>query len=150
MITRPLDLSSHLRPPPQHFEFLSYVNVGLLGLFFSLFGSRFVLAPGLGVDFRLPEQAGAVAGGASTTTHQITVKGSGQIFADDGLVSVKQLGQWLEHQRATTPRPSLLVLASASVSSEALAEIVSVARRAGFSVVWGALEPASDGGRSRK
>jgi biopolymer transport protein ExbD len=115
-----------------------------------MFGSRFVLAPGLGIDFQLPEQVGAVAAGASTTTHQITVRGSGQIFADDGLVSIKQLGQWLERQRSTTPHPSLLVLASASVTTEALAEIVSVARRAGFSVVWGGLEPAAKGARSRK
>ncbi len=149
MITRPLDLSSHLRAPPRSFEFLFYVNVGLLGLFFSMFGSRFVLAPGLGVDFQLPEQTGAAAG-ASTTTHQITVRGSGQILADDGVVSIEQLGRWLERQKSMTPHPTLLVLASASVSSQVLAEIVSVARRAGFSVVWGALEPAPNGERSRK
>ena len=136
MITRPLDLASHLRPPPRGLEFLAYVNVGMLVLFFSLFGSRFVLAPGLKVDFRLPTAAEVGFVGGSTTTHQVTVLGSGQIFADDGLVSVAQLGQWLERQRTTSPRPSLLVLASASVSSDKLAEIFNVARTAGFDVVW--------------
>ena len=45
MIARPLDLASRLRPPPHGTGALHYVNVGLLGLFFALFGSRFILAP---------------------------------------------------------------------------------------------------------
>lgn len=149
MITRPLNLASHLRVAPRSFDFLFYVNAGLLALFFSLFGSRFILAPGLGVDFQVPELAGASAG-AQPTTHRITVRRSGQIFADDGLVSLKQLGQWLERQKTTTPKPSLLILASAGVRNDELAEIVTVARRAGFAVVWGALEPADGGEGGRK
>ena len=48
MITRPLDLASKLRPEPRNFDWLFFVNAGLLVLFFVLFGSRFVLAPGEG------------------------------------------------------------------------------------------------------
>ncbi|MBC7366041.1 MAG: biopolymer transporter ExbD [Undibacterium sp.] len=117
-----------------------FVNVGLVVLFFCLFGSRFILAPGLVVDFQVPEIAGATAG-ARTTTHQITVQNSGQIFADDGLVSIAQLGRWLERQKKTTPNASLLVLASGGVSNDKLAAIFSVAHQAGFAVIWGALEP---------
>lgn len=149
MITRPLDITSRLRPEPRCFDFLFYVNAGLLALFFSLFGSRFVLAPGLGVDFRVPEVAGAAAG-AQMTTHRITVRQSGQIFADDGgLVTLRQLGQWLERQKTTTAHPSLLILASAGVRNDELAEIVTVAKKSGFAVIWGALEPALsvEGGR---
>jgi biopolymer transport protein ExbD len=80
----------------------------------------------------------------------MTVLRSGQIFADDGLVSLKQLGLWLERQKATTPTPSLLILASSGVRNDELAEIVTVARRAGFGVVWGALEPTDGGEGSRK
>lgn len=49
MITRPLDLASRLRPPPRGLDWLFVMNVALVALFFSLFGSRFVLAPGLGL-----------------------------------------------------------------------------------------------------
>jgi biopolymer transport protein ExbD len=150
MITRPLDLSSHLRPPPRSFEFLFYVNVGVLVLFFFLFGSRFVLAPGLGVDFRLPEFVGGLTSRGSTTSHQITVLGSGQIFADDGIVSTVQLGQWLQRQKLTTQHPSLLVLASASVSSDKLTEIFGIARSAGFGVVWASLDSAGVNENNRK
>ena len=66
MITHPLDLASRLRPPPRSFDALFLVNGGLIILFFFLFGSRFVLAPGLGVGFQLPEMAAAGAGAAPT------------------------------------------------------------------------------------
>jgi biopolymer transport protein ExbD len=150
MITRPLDISSRLKPEPRSFDFLFYVNVGVVALFFTLFGSRFVLAPGLGVDFRVPEVAGAAAG-AQLTTHRITVRQSGQIFADDGgLITLKQLEQWLGRQKTKTAQPSLLILASAGVRNDELAEIVTVANKAGFAVIWGALEPAPSGEASRK
>ena len=74
MITRPLDLASRLRPPPRNFDAWFYVNAGLLVLFFYWFGSRFILAPGLGVNFQLPRIAGARAG-AAPATHHITVLG---------------------------------------------------------------------------
>lgn len=140
MTTQPLDLLSRLRPAPRSLDAWFLANVGLLALFFLLFGSRFVLAPGLGVEFDLPSIAGARVA-AKTTTHQITVRRSGQILADDGIVTIKQLAEWLKREKASTPHPTLLVLASVGVPSNGLAEIVSVAQTAGYAVVWGALEP---------
>src|SRR4051812_50199863 len=64
MITRPLELESRLSPPPRDLDFFAWVNVGLIALFFTLLGSRFVLAPGLLVgsaDFRLPATQGLQA-----------------------------------------------------------------------------------------
>jgi len=139
MISRPLNLGAHLRGLPTRLDALFYVNVGLLAVFFSLFGSRFVLAPGLGVDFLVPSIVGAGAG-ARPTTHQVTVRRSGQILADDGLVTIKQLEDWLHREKARTRAPSLLILASVGVPNDEVADIVSVAQKAGFLVVWGALD----------
>jgi biopolymer transport protein ExbD len=140
MITRPLDLSSRLRPEPRNFDYLFFVNGGLIALFFVLFGSRFILAPGLGVEFRLPEMAGAVAGGA-TTERVISILPSGQIFAD-GLLNLVQLKEWLRVEAHKLKQPSLLIRASADVPVSELATIVSAAREAGFvRVVLGAEEP---------
>jgi biopolymer transport protein ExbD len=143
MIARPLDLSSRLRPPPQGMGALHYVNVGLLALFFFSFGSRFILAPGLGVDFQLPQLAGAQAG-AVQTTHVISVLRSGQIFSEDGLVGVGQLREWLKARAvATGPRPTLLVRASAGMPVSELMEIEDAAHDAGFRVLLGAQERGS-------
>lgn len=143
MITRPLDLASKLREQPRSFDFLFYVNVGLVVLFFSLFGSRFVLAPGLGVDFQMPEMAGATAG-AVPTDRMISVRPSGQIFVADGLLNLPQLNAWLKGEAPKLRNPSLLIRASAGVPLSQLANITSAAREAGFvRIVVGAEEPAA-------
>ncbi len=144
MITRPLDLAARLRPEPRNFDFWFYVNGGLIVLFFLLFGSRFVLAPGLGVDFQMPAMSGARAG-AAMTQRVISVRPSGQIFAADGLLSLPQLREWLRGEAAKLKEPSLLVRASAGVPISMIAEIKSAAADAGFvRVVIGAEEPGAN------
>lgn len=141
MITRPLDLAARLRPEPRSFDFLFYVNAGLLGLFFALFGSRFVLAPGVGVDFRLPTVAGANAN-AIRATQVITVMSSGQIFTEHGPRRIEELDEWLARQAKGSGEPRLLVRGDADVPTSVLAAIVSAAKKAGFiEVVWAAGDP---------
>lgn len=144
MITRPLDLASKLRPEPRTLYWLFFVNAGLLGLFFSLFGSRFVLAPGLGMDFRLPTVAGANAN-ARAPTHVIGVLGSGQILTSAGRQTLPGLARWLEAQAAGTPSPLLLVQLDGNVPTSVFTEITSVARQAGFETMLAArdTEPAA-------
>jgi biopolymer transport protein ExbD len=115
------------------------VNVGLLGLFFAVFGSRFVLAPGLGVDFQLPQLSGAQAG-AAQATHVISVLRSGQIFSEEGLVDVGQLREWLKSRAGREPHPTLLVRASSGVTLAKLIDIEGAAHDAGFRVLLGAEE----------
>lgn len=148
MITRPLDLASKLRPEPRNFDTLFLVNGGLLVLFFMLFGSQFVLAPGLGVDFRLPELPGAMVDRMATSS-TISVKNSGQIFAD-GLLTMDQLREWLKVEARKRKRPSLLVRMSAGVPVSVQNDIVSAARAAGFgsNIILAAEESAADSGRS--
>jgi biopolymer transport protein ExbD len=139
MIARPLDLASRLRPPPHGTGALHYVNVGLLGLFFSVFGSRFVLAPGLGVDFQIPQLAGAQAG-AAQATDVISVLRSGQIFSEEGIVDIGQLREWLKSRAGREPHPTLLVRASSGVTLAELIDIEGAAHDAGFKVLLGAEE----------
>ena len=148
MITRPLDLASKLRPEPRNFDWLFLVNGGLLVLFFSLFGSKFVLAPSVGVEFRLPEVAGAEAN-AVAPTHRITVTAAGQILVPGGGILTKErLGQWLEAEAKTTRQPVLLVLADEDVTIATQAEISSLAQARGFGPVrFAAREPAQRGSR---
>jgi len=144
MITRPLELASRLRPEPRSLDWLFFVNAGLLVLFFSLFGSRFVLAPGLSLD--LPQVSGARAG-ATHTTHYLSVTRSGLILIKAGPVSLAELKIWLATEAAKTRHPSLLVRADAKVPYGDLTEIASAASKAGFEpVVLAAEEPAAGAG----
>jgi biopolymer transport protein ExbD len=148
MITRPLDLAARLRPPPRNFDWLFLVVGGLIVVFFSLFGSRFVLAPGLGVDFRLATLPGALTG-AATTTHVVTIKSGGFknggfVFAENGALNVKQFGDWLKAAAKTTKVPVLLVQAGADVPMADLTDILTISQEAGFArVQFAADRPAA-------
>jgi biopolymer transport protein ExbD len=143
MITRPLDLASRLRPAPRNFDFWFFVNIGLIVLGFSIFGSRFVLAPGFGVDFQLPEMAGA-RDQARTATHDIAINDAGLILTNEGGVTLKRLGEWLKEEAKTTKDPVLLVRADAGVRIYQLTKIMEFAKAAGFYVQEAALDPAKE------
>jgi biopolymer transport protein ExbD len=131
MITRPLDLASRLRPPPRNFDALFLVNGALLVLFFFLFGSRFVLAPGLGVNFKLPEMAGAVDGAARSTV-VISVPRSNMVLVEDGMLNYAQLRDWLQKRARDEKGLALLVRADRSVPLEDVGAISAMATQAGF------------------
>lgn len=154
MISRPLDLASKLRPEPRSFDWLFYVNAGLLVLFFSLFGSRFVLAPGVTL---LPGIAGADAQ-ARPATHYITVNDDRQIFAGDGLRKLDGLATWLRQQAAdwradrtrSAVQPVLLIQSSDRVDLDLVAQIISAASEQGFAVQVAAVEPPAKAGAAGK
>jgi len=136
MITRPLDLASHTRPAPRGFDAIYFINAALLVLFFLLFGSRFVLAPGLGVGlpggFALPVMAGARAGAAATTA-VISVPRPGEaLVADEGMIGFGRLGDWLKTRARGQKAPALLIRADRSVPMQDIANLAAMAKAAGF------------------
>lgn len=131
MITRPLELVSRLRPDPRNFDWLFFVNGGFIVFFFFLFGSRFVLAPGLGVNFQLPIMAGSTAA-AAPTTHRISVVRADLIFVDEGAINAVDLRGWLVREAKKVQRPSLLVLVGSTVPTTVFTAIASSAHAAGF------------------
>ena len=141
MITRPLDLASRLKKPPRSFEGLLYVNVGLIVLFFSLFGSRFVLSPGLGVDFTLPIMPAAIAGAVSTDV-VIAIKGADMAFVEGAKLNFGGLRQYLIERAQGRPGLRLLVQADAALTTAELTEVFDMARVAGFMSVQIAAEPS--------
>lgn len=155
MITRPLDLASRLRPVPRGLDALFYVNVGMLAVFFLLFGSRFVLAPGLAVDFRLP-QAGGAATARVMTDVVIAVPAANMAVVEGAVLDFKGLGAWLRGQTMASPGISrggvaeprgkrLLVQASSALPARDLAEIYALAADAGFAGVLIATDGAAEG-----
>lgn len=146
MITRPLELAERLRLQPRSFDALFFVNVALLVLFFDVFGSRYVLAPGLGVDFRLPAMAGANAS-AKSPTHVIDVLATRQVLTSHGVRKIEELESYFAEQAGDTREPLLLVRGDAAVTNADVATITSAAKRAGFvDVLWAVGEPPKGAG----
>lgn len=148
MITRPLQLADKLRSPPRSMDALFYVNVVLLGLFFALFGSRFVLSPGIELmqpGFTLPESDG-VGGPAVSTMAVISVSGPNMVFTSEGRMSFGELAVWLPSQvaRGGESNSRLLVRADSRVSAEDIMKISDLATSSGFTGIQLALEKSQD------
>jgi biopolymer transport protein ExbD len=149
MITRPLDVASHLRSEPRGFDWLFFANGALIAVFFVFFGSRFVVSPGIAVGFELPRAPGVNAN-AEPTTHVITVVNAGQILAGDGTRDINHLQEWLNAEAKTVPEPSLLIRSSAGVPTAVLMQIIGMANAAHFSVRVAAEELTPESGAPHK
>jgi biopolymer transport protein ExbD len=142
VITRPLDLLSKLRPLPRNYDLLFLVNGGLIALFFTLFGSSFVLSPGLrvnNVDLTLPKSPEAVVS-AVTTSVSISVNANGQIWGDTGLIPPVKLGEWLVAQAKRVPGSKLLVIMDIHAPMEIFANISDAGKAAGFGDIQMAMQ----------
>jgi hypothetical protein len=147
MLTRPLDLSTRLRRAPRNFDYLFWVNAVLIALFFTLFGSRFVLSPGMGVarsEEMLPINSHAIEGAVATQL-RVEVAEGGKLCVDTGFVSFEQFRAWLERQAKNAPGATLLVQYNFRNQAELLARIADTANQLGIKVQLAALEAAPHG-----
>jgi biopolymer transport protein ExbD len=146
MITRPLDLSTRLRPPPRSFDYLFWVNAVVIVLMFLFFGSRFVLSPGVGVgriDEILPAYHGAVAGAVATQT-TVNITQGGQLYVDTGFVTFEQFEQWVKTQAQRNPGGTVLVHCNVNNPTELLVRVTSAVHAAGLRVQLSAVERRTD------
>ena len=129
MITRPFDLESRLSPPPRDFTGVAWVNVAVIVLFFSLLGSRFVLAPGMLVE--LPKMDPAFMTAVETSV-VITFRRDDVILFGTGMYSLTDLKGPLEVYARKHPGSTLQVNFDKQVSAEALTKLSDLAAAAGF------------------
>jgi biopolymer transport protein ExbD len=146
MITRPLELESRLSPPPRDLDFVAWVNVAVIMLFFSLLGSRFVLAPGLPVgvgDPRglvLPQGAGtAESTGAASVV--VSYRRENVILFEGGMYSLADLRKQMAVYARQHPGAVMLVRADRQVSLQDALDLIEMARSVGFANVLLASEP---------
>jgi biopolymer transport protein ExbD len=146
MITRPLDLESRMSPPPRDFNAVAWVNVGLIVLFFSLLGSRFVLATGVLIGVGEPgviELPSVNPASASTTATSVVVsyRRDNVILFEGGMYSLAELRKHMEAYTKNNPGSVMLVRADKQVSNQALADLFAMAGAVGFKNVLLAAEP---------
>ena len=151
MITRPLALLDRLRPPPRGLDSLFFVNAVLLAVFFALFGSRFVVSPGVELenpDFHVPSAAGALVG-ARPARLVIDLPRPGVAYTAEGQLNYRRLGDWLKREAARQPGGRVLIRADAgTVPARDLIEVYELVRAAGFQPQLAA-EPGAGGASGR-
>ncbi len=139
-LTRPLGLESRLTPPDRGLDFVPLLNVLLLGLLFSLLGSRFVFPPGMSVE--LPRSTQAALPGLPAVA--VLTARSDNVFLYNGRIhSLDTLTAALQDSRPERDAVLLLRL-SREVTMQAFLQVCEAARRAGFSQVQIAAEVRPD------
>ena len=149
MITRPLELESQLSPPPRDLDTVAWVNVGLIALFFTLLGSRFVLAPGLlmgagGQDFQLPSAKGLQA--VTTASVVVYYRQDDVIYFEGANIKLPELRERLGAYAKRHPGEVLLLIADKRVSAQAMSDLAATAQSVGFAalLVAGGDEPPTE------
>jgi biopolymer transport protein ExbD len=138
MITRPLDLVARMSPPPRDLDFVAWVNVGVIVLFFSLLGSRFVLAPGPRIE--LPN-AFSLTEGAGAPSVVVSYRRNNVILFEGGMYSLAELRKHLAGYAKSHPGTVMLVRADRQVSVQDFFDLCGMAREVGFAGVQAAAEP---------
>ena len=146
MLTRPLELESRLSSPPRDFDFVAWVNVALIVVFFGLLGSRFVLAPGLliGADkegFDLPKTATAGMQYSNTASVVVSYRRDDVILFQGAIVKLPELRERLAAYAKQHPGEVLLLLADRHVTMQAVSDLGVMAQSVGFAYVQLAGEP---------
>lgn len=143
MTTRPLGLSDRLSPPPRDLDALFWVNAGLIALFFSLLGSRFVLAPGLAVGvsggLELPRTPAAAPRAAEVV---VSYRRDNMILFEGGVYELANFRAVLERYARANPGAAMIVRVDRQVSMQGFVDLCEIARSAGFAYVQIAAEPA--------
>lgn len=135
MITAPLNLESRLRKAPKNFDALFYLNVGALVLLFVLFGSRFVMLPGVKVvlpqlaNKNWTEQAGNL---------RVLIQHDGQIAFEGGFCSLETFKTRLAQIVAERGRVSLVVQADQLVPFHRVFDLSAAALDLDVPVSWAA------------
>jgi biopolymer transport protein ExbD len=151
MITRPFNFETHLTRPHSRLDLVPFVDVGVILLFFGLLGSRFVLAPGVAINLRLPATAAATLD-ALPTSRVLTVmevEGHEMLIFEGRILNLASFERLLKEQAADFSGDVLLVRLDRDVSTSLLARVCELAAHAGFNQVLLAAEPepaASVGG----
>ena len=143
MITRPFNFEAHLRRFPAGIDLVPFIDVCVILMFFGVFGSRFILAPGVAIDLRLPEAA-AVSHEALPTSRVVTVgevDGSEMLIFEGRILDVPKFDRFLQDRAGAYEGEVLLVRMDRDVSMDLLVRVMATARKAGFEQVLLAAEP---------
>lgn len=142
MITSPLDLKSHIRKPTRHFDVAPLFDVLLIGLFFGLFWSDIVIAPGLTINLpnaRTHELSGSPASAV------LTVRPNEMFLFEGRILSPESLGPALREQVMTRGPVHLLIQFDRDVSVQTFLSISETAREAGVARIVLAAKPQAQG-----
>ena len=142
LITRPLNLRSYMQRPDLRFNSVPFLDVCIIVLFFALANSRFILASGVGIDFKeldLPQAGESLVAGRPTVGNftMVSFRQDDIIMFEGGRYLLDRVERPLQRyvEQNGLEGSVLLIKLDRSVPTEQLLRLCEIARRAGFSGV---------------
>lgn len=142
-----LNLEKEL-PTPAKLSFWPFVDLCAVGLFFTIFASKFVVTPGFTLELPKVESSQVAIAAIYDVIAVTEVKGEEMIFFQDNVLNLETLGKLLESRERPTADATLLVKADGRVSMQTLSSLTELAVRAGYSEVQLATESEVRSSRS--
>ena len=139
MVTRPLELESHLRPKPRNYDVFFFADMALLAVFFMLVNSQFVLAPGMPMDLPAIQGSQRLAQPADAV---VSMRGNNVVLFEGGMFPLDAFQAKLAEIVALRGVKTVLVRVDRQVTAQGLLDLCGAVRAAGVEHVQIATEEA--------
>jgi biopolymer transport protein ExbD len=144
MKARPFDFEAHLRRKSRRLDPVPFVDACLMVVFFSLFGSTYVFAPGVTLNLPTSRTAALDALPVYEVLTVGEIEGAERILFDGRIFNLETFEKSLIGSESERGGVTLLVRMDEAVSVGTLSEVCDIARGAGFREVQIAAEPATE------
>lgn len=140
---RAINLDSEI-PKGARLGFWPFVDLCAIGLFFALFSSKFVMAPGITLALPEVDNPQVAISPYNEVVSISEVKGEEMIFFQDSVLNLESFARYLEKRGGVQDGTTLLVRADARVTMQTLSSLSEIAMRAGYAKVQLAAEAHKD------
>ncbi len=141
MKARPFDFEAHLHTKSRRLDVVPFIDVCLIAIFFSLFGSSYVFAPGITLNLPVSRTAAVDALPIYEVLTVGEIEGSERILFAGRIFNLETFEKGLLSGREERGETTLLVRIDESVSVGTLTKVCDIARASGFGEIQIAAEP---------
>lgn len=131
-------------PTPAKLSFWPFVDLCAIGLFFALFGSKFIIAPGIGVELPRLESEGITMAENYEVLTVNEVEGKEMIMFQGTVLNLDSMRRLLNAREEVQEGVTLLVRSDAAVSMKTLVSLSEIATEAGYARIQLATEMRED------
>lgn len=136
-----LNLKSEV-PKAVSLNFWPFFDLCVIGLFATLYGSNFVIAPGISIDLPRANHIQSSVAQRLEVMSVDEVSGEEQIYFEDRLLKLKTLEKMLRIRGEISENVALLIRIDGSVSAQTFTSILEIAESAGYrNIQWATENP---------
>ncbi len=127
-------------PKTVSLSFWSFVDICVIGLFAMLFGSNYIVAPGISIDMPRSNHVQTIV---PTRLHVMSVDEIGgveQIIFEDRILNLESLSRMFDLRGEVPENVTLLLQLDAAVSAQTFTSVFEIAEAAGYERIQWATE----------